>query len=374
MRVVSLGQLTDSRLLYEKRPPLFGFIVIALVLLILVTTIVWASNTTRPSVITAVGTVQGAERSTIVSTESGRVSEVQAPNGTVVEAGVAILKLESTELAVEAQTLQAQRDALVAQADLQARFTAAVANSTNTFNMSDPAEAHFGYQFETLQNKKSQLRIDRPSLEAQGYSAVEIDNAVKGNTLEMTELDKSALADSTKIETDLRIQIQEVDIRLGGLETGKSAYTVTASQSGEVYLDARVTPGSVISAGTPIGTISSTEMGITLDAFLAVTDRQFVEEGDTARITVSGLPTSDFGSVDGIVAAIDSDTTTVSDGNAESTAGTSFFVAEIELEHSYISSKGNGKHRLVNGTAVDISLTYNETTYFDHFLHLIGMK
>ncbi|WP_460802797.1 HlyD family secretion protein [Microbacterium sp. GXF6406] len=374
MRVVSLDQLTDSRLLYEKRPPVFGFLVIGLVLVILATTIVWSLNTVRPSVVTAAGAIQGAEHSPIVSSVSGRVSEVQAPNGSDVEAGVPVLTIESTDLAVELQTLQAQRDSLVAQADLQARFTVAVTNGANTFDTGDPAEAHFGYLYETLQNKKAQLRVDRPSLEAQGYSTVEIDNAIKGNRLEMAEIDKSALVESTKLETDLRTQINEIDIRLRGLETGRSAYTVTAGQAGEVYLDSRVTPGSVISAGTPIGTISSTANGISLDAYLSVPDRQFVEIGDTARVTVSGLPATDYGSADGRVVAIDSDVTTVSDGTGESPSGTSFFVAEIELEHPYIESQSEGKHELVNGTAVDVSLTYSEMTYFDYFLHLIGIK
>lgn len=374
MRVVSLDRLTDSRLLYEKRPPVFAFFVIGLVVVILTTTIVWSLITVRPSVVTAAGAIQGAEHSPIVSSVSGRVSEVQAPNGSDVEAGVPVLTIESTELAVESQTLQAQRDSLVAQADLQARFTAAVEAGVNTFDMADPAQAHFGYQLEMLQNKKSQLRVDRPSLEAQGYSAVEIDNAIKGNRLEMAEIGKSALTESTKLETDLRTQINEVDIRLRGLETGKSAYTVTAPQTGEVYLDSRVTSGSVVSAGAPIGTISSTANGITLDAYLSVSDRQFVEVGDTARVTVSGLPSTDYGNVDGRVVAIDSDITTVSNGTAESASGTSFFVAEIELEHPYIESQGKGKHELVNGTAVEVALTYSEMTYFDYFLDLIGIK
>ncbi|KAA0961997.1 HlyD family efflux transporter periplasmic adaptor subunit [Microbacterium sp. ANT_H45B] len=375
MRVVPLGNLTDSRLLYEKRPPIFGFIVVALVLTILTVTLFWSLNTIRPSVVTAAGAIQGADHATIVSSVSGRVSDIQAPNGSAVEAGVPVLTIESTELAVEAQTLHGQRDSLVAQADLQARFTDAVSTGSNDFNMDDPAEAHFGYQYESLQNKKSQLRIDRPSLEAQGYTAVEIDNAIKGNRLEMVELDKSALAESTKIETDLRTQIKEVDIRLGSLETGKSAYTVTAGQAGEVYLDARVTTGSVISAGTPIGTISSTENGIKLDTYLSVTDRQFVDVGDEARVTVSGLPATDYGNATGKVVAIDSDVTTVAaEGAGDSSPSSSYFVAQVEIEHPYITSNANGKHQLVNGTAVEVSLTYNKTTYFEYFLHLLGLK
>lgn len=373
MRVVNLERLTDSRLLYEKRPPLFGFLIIGMVLLALTWVVVWSTTTVRPSVVKAAGAIEGAEHAAVVSSVSGRVSEIQAPNGTSVEKGASVLTIESTELAVETQTLQAQRDSLVLQAALQARFTDAVNSEESTFNMDDPMEAQFGHQFESLQNKKAQLRVDRPSLEAQGYAAVEIDNAVRANRLEASELDEAALMESTRLEAELKLQINEVDIRLGGLETGKSAYTVAAEQSGEVYLDPSLADGTVVSAGSPLGSISSTAKGVRLSAYLSVTDRQFVSVGDTARVSVSGLPSVDYGSVEGTIVSIDTDITTVTT-TADSASSSSYFVAEVQLDKNYITDKDDKQHELVNGTAVEVSLVYREMTYFEYFLDMLGFK
>lgn len=373
MRVVEIEQLSDSRLLYEKRPPLFGFLIIGMVMVALACVTVWSTTTIRPSVVKAPGAIEGAEHSSVVSSVSGRVSEIQAPNGTSVEKDATVLTIESTELAIETQTLQAQRDSLVLQAALQSRFSEAIRSGENTFNMDDPMEAQYGHQFESLKNKKAQLRVDRPSLEAQGYTAVEIDNAVSANRLEADELDEAALVDSTKSEAEIKLQINEVDIRLSGLETGRSAYTVEAEQSGEVYLDPSVTPGTVVSAGTPLGSISSTAKGIRLSAYLSVTDRQFVDVGDRARVSVSGLPAVDYGSAEGTIVSIDSDITTVTTttGSADSS---SYFVAEVQLGQSYIAGKNDERHELVNGTAVEVSLVYSELTYFEYFLGLLGFK
>jgi multidrug efflux pump subunit AcrA (membrane-fusion protein) len=121
VRTVALTELTDSRILYDKRPPLFGFIVIGLVLLAIIAAVVWATATVRPSVVQGAGTVQGANRALIMSNVSGQVLEVRTPNGAEVAQGDVMMVIDSPELAVERQSLRSQKTSIEASLILQQR-------------------------------------------------------------------------------------------------------------------------------------------------------------------------------------------------------------------------------------------------------------
>lgn len=372
MRTVALTELTDSRILYDKRPPLFGFIVIGLALLAIIAAVVWASVTVRPSVVQGSGTVQGANRALIMSNVSGQVLEVRTPNGALVTQGDIMMVIDSPELAVERQSLRSQKASIETSLALQRRYTAALKGGDNTLDPAVPEEALFVYQLESLAKQIAQLRVDRQSMEAIGYTPVEIDNAIRSNRLKGEELKNNALSASAERESELRYQIDEVDIQLAAVDKGGEAFSMSAAASGQVYLNDRVKPGTVVSAGESIGSIASAEEGMSIHVFLSIPDRQYVSVGDPVKVSVTGLPDVEYGELSGTVSSIDSDVTSIAaaDGSA---SGSNFFVAEVAVERDYVETREGARHRLVNGTAVDAEFVYEEITYFEHIAQMLGL-
>jgi multidrug resistance efflux pump len=370
MRTVELRDLTDSRILYEKRPPLFGFLVIALAASALVVVLVWASVTNRPSVVEGSGAVEGANRTVVMSSVSGRIVDVSTPNGSSVAEGDRMIAVESVELDAEKQTVASEKALLEKQLGLQTRFSESIRTTRNAFDRDVPEESAFYWQFTSVQNQKAQLRADRPSLEAIGYTPEEIANVIATNALKAQEIDATALSESASKETQLRQQIAELDIRGQAAATGASAFQVAAPVSGTVHLDEGVTIGGVVTAGDRIGSVASTDDGIDVTVFLSVPDRQQVEVGDDAKVTVSGLPSVEYETMRGRIESIDADVTTVPTGPTKTST---YFVAHLALDENAVHSRTGERRELLNGTAISVAVVYEEVTYLDYFAELLGL-
>lgn len=374
MRAMRLDELTDSRILYEKRPPLFGFFVISLAVLALASAAVWASVTTKPSVVQAVGAVESENRTYVMSTVSGRVLEVVAPNGSTVERDETMIVVDSGELAIQKQSIDDQLATLNRLLGLQDRYRSELENDLNDFDPANPDESYFYYQLESLANQRAQLRVDPPSMRAIGYTEVEIDNAIRANRLKATDLLNSALSAAAEQAGGLRRQIDELTIRASAVDAQVLTYTVAAAASGKVYLDPHLKPGVVITAGETLGTIAAAGAALDVRVYLAVPDRQFVTVGDRVRVAVSGLPAVAYEKIDGVVRSIDSDVTTVSSEGSGSPRNDSVFGISVELDKYFLKDKNGKRHELGNGTAVQVELIYDEVTYFQYVLGLLGFS
>ncbi len=373
---MQLEELTDSRLLYERRPPRFGYILIAAVLVALAGTVLWAANTAKPSVATGTGAVESDNRTYIMSSVSGAVNDVLTPNGTTVDRDEAMITIESVDLDIEREATIVRIAQLQKSLALQERYTAAVDARENTFDAANPDEAPFYYQFDALASQRWGLRADPDSLRAIGYSEVEIANVVRSNQLKIDQLESAALGDSATRATDLRGQIDQLTTHLAGLDAGSAQYTVRAAASGEVTLNPDLKPGTIISAGEPVGTIASPDSGLEVRVYLEATQRQFVNVGDTARVAVAGLPPLAYDSIDGIVTTIDSDVTTVAPGDAGPSTASSgqYFGATIRLDKYWVEGRDGVRRDLGNGTAVTSEIVYTEISYLEYFAELVGIR
>jgi multidrug resistance efflux pump len=369
MRVVDLDRLTDSRLVYEKRPPLFGLFIVALTAVTIGGLLAWASVTTRPSAVEAAGAIEGANRTVVMASVSGRITEVSAPNGADVAKGDRVIAVESVELDAEKKTVASQKALLEHALELQRRFSESIRTQSNTFDRTVAEEAAFHWQFEVLRSQKAQLEVSRESLAALGYTPVEIDNAIEENRLKAEELDATALSESAAKETQLQQQIAEIDIRGQAAATGQTAFQVSAPVDGTVQLDESVQVGAVVTAGDPIGSVASTEEGVDVTVYLSVPDRQHVEVGDRATVAVEGLPAVEYEKLSGRVTSIDADVTAVPTGTTETT---NYFVAHLELDDDVVRSRDGDEHALLNGTAISVDLIHDEMTYLEYVVELVG--
>lgn len=371
-----LSELTDSRILYEKRAPVFGFFVIALAVLAILSTFIWSSMTTKPSVVQAAGSVESENRTYVMSSVSGKIVEVLTPNGSTVERDDTMIVVESVELAVEKQSVDAQAQELNQLLALQDRYRATLEGDTNEFDPNNPDESSFYYQFESLDYQLAQVRADPDSLRALGYSEAEIENVLRRDRLKRAELLNTALSAAADQAAETRQQIDTLTIRAAAVESQEVAYTVVAPETGTVYLNPNLAPGTVISAGEPLGTIAAPDAPRDVTVYLAVPDRQLVSVGDEVRVTVAGLPAPVYEKVEGVVTSIDSDVTTMTAGAASATtvSNESVFGITVELGKYFVEDQAGQRHEIGNGTAVQVELVYDEVSYLQYALGLLGFN
>ena len=86
-RVKSLDEIRESRILFDKNPPAFGYILITVVAVFLIVAVVWSIKTPKVYTIQAQGTVTNDESNYVMCSYTGEILDSNMEEGALVEAG-----------------------------------------------------------------------------------------------------------------------------------------------------------------------------------------------------------------------------------------------------------------------------------------------
>ena len=243
-QIKTMEQLRDSQLLYEKKMPLFGYILVVIFSLSVLLTIVWSTVTPKPYIVQGSGVVESSDKSYVMSAHAGEILQTHMAEGMLVDEGDALLSVRCT----------------------------------------DTAEPE--------------------------------------------------------------------------------AYTIAANTSGAIHLLADCTPGTVVSAGEVLGSISGTGNSYAITVGIDAADIAKINIGDPVSIEIVGLSPSVYGTLSGEVAAIDSDITM----NKES----SYYNVIITLDQSALTNRKTEETiRVRNGMLSEVRIIYNQESYFDYFTNML---
>lgn len=94
-RVKSLDEIRESRILFDKNPPAFGYILITVVAVFLIVAVVWSIKTPKVYTIQAQGTVTNDESNYVMCSYTGEILDSNMEEGALVEAGDVLLQLKA---------------------------------------------------------------------------------------------------------------------------------------------------------------------------------------------------------------------------------------------------------------------------------------
>lgn len=93
--VKSLDEIRESRILFDKNPPAFGYILITVVAVFLIVAVVWSIKTPKVYTIQAQGTVTNDESNYVMCSYTGEILDSNMEEGALVEAGDVLLQLKA---------------------------------------------------------------------------------------------------------------------------------------------------------------------------------------------------------------------------------------------------------------------------------------
>lgn len=108
-QIKTMQQLTDSRLLYDKKLPKFGYILILAVLMLLAVVVIWSMKTPKTYIIHASGVVESSNKNYLMSPYTGKISEIYIKEGSLVQKGDVLFVIESTEMNLQMIQLKEQK-------------------------------------------------------------------------------------------------------------------------------------------------------------------------------------------------------------------------------------------------------------------------
>ena len=365
--IKSLNDLKDSRLLYEKTLPPFGYMIITIVAILLIAVIIWSVKTPKTYVVKSNGVIESTNKNYIMPAYTGEINNMYVSEGSYVESGDLLFTIKSTELNLQEDQIVGQIDVYTKDVNQLKKLEKSIMDGQNYFDITVEDDRQYYNQYEAYISQIKQNTIDTSTYKAYGYSDEQIEAELDKNTAKISEIYYSTLKSINESITQYENEIEKLNIQKQAIANGQADYQVFANTSGIVHLLGEYKTGMVVQAASAIGSIANENDEYVVTAYINVSDMPRIEVGDSVDIEVSGLSQSIYGTLSGTLKSIDNDLTSSQDGKE------SFFKAKIILDNDYlVSTKGN-KVNISNGMSVQARIVYDELSYFDYVMESLGI-
>lgn len=360
-----INELQDRRIMMEKKLPPFGYALILLTAALILFLVVWSTKNYRTYVSQSSGSVQAANKTYIMSSYSGSITELNIAEGSYVNEGDLIAHIKSTDLDMQQDSIQSQLDIYKKQKSQYEKLVKSIQDDKNYFSETDIDDQPYYYQYETYKSQVAQKAFDASPYQAAGYSDEQIKALMEQNQSEVEALYYSTLQSISSSLTSVQSNIDNLQSQMDALSTGANDYYIYAPTSGVIHMDTPYKVGMVLSAGTPLATVASENSDLEVVAYVTLNDRPLLHVGDPCKIAITGLSEYSYGTLTGTVTSIDSDVTASSSG--------SYYKMTITPDSTYVISNSGDKVDLSNGMSVIARVEYDKLTYFEYAMEALGV-
>ena len=363
--IQNLDDLQDRRIMMDRDVPPYGYAFVILVGLFMIFLLVWSTRTNRIYVSQNSGTVQASNKTYIMSSYSGTLTELYISEGSYVNEGDLVAHIKSTDLDMQQDNLESQLKIYQTQVDQYNKLLQCIQDDTNYFSETSVEDQPYYYQYETYKSQVEQKTFDASAYQAAGYTDAQIKTMMEQNQSEIQALYYSTMQSISQSITSAQSNVDNVQAQIDALNTGANDYYLYAPTSGVIHMDSPYKEGMVLSAGSPLATVASENDDLEIVAMVTVNDRPLLHVGDPCKIAITGLSEYSYGTLTGTVTSIDSDVTTNTNG--------SYYKMTIKPDNTYVVSTSGDKVDLSNGMSVTARVEYDELTYFDYVMEALGV-
>lgn len=349
----------------EKKLPPYGYAFVILTGLFMIFLVIWSTQTNRIYVSQNTGTVQASNKTYIMSSYSGSITEMYISEGSYVNEGDLVAHIKSTDLNMQQDNLESQLSIYQTQLDQYNKLLRCVQDDTNYFDETSVEDQPYYYQYKTYKSQVAQKTFDASAYQAAGYSDAQINTMMEQSQSEIEALYYSTMQSISQNITSAQINVDNLRAQLDSLNTGANDYYLYAPTSGVIHMDSPYKEGMVLSAGSPLATVASENDDLEIIAYVTVNDRPLLHIGDPCKIAITGLSEYSYGTLTGTVTSIDSDVTASSSG--------SYYKMTIKPDTTYVVSRSGDKVDLSNGMSVTARVEYDQVTYFEYAMEALGV-
>lgn len=367
-RIKNFEELKDSRLLYEKELPEFGYMLIVAVALLMTGVVIWGIKAPKTYMIKAQGTVQSDNKNYVMPSYTGEIIQMNIKEGVLVEKGDELFTIKSGEMNLQLTQLLEQEKAYETKKSQFEKLVQSIKDDKNYFDATSSDDNLYYNQFEAYKSQVAQNQVDVSTYKAYGYTEEQIENQLVINQAKVSEIYYNAIHSAENSIADANTQLDSLKAQKLAVNEGKEEYIVTAPETGIIHMLSDYKEGMVVQAASPVASIASAKDEYTIIAYMSPMDAAKTHVGDKVDLEISGLTQSIYGTIDGKVIQMDSDLTTQNSENGEQS---SFFKVYIKPDITYLISKEGNKVNITNGMSVEARIKYDEVTYFNYVVEAL---
>lgn len=369
-QIKSMEQLRDSRLMFDKKLPSFGYALIIIIALSMIAITVWSVFSYKNYIVVSQGVVTSNESNYVMPAYGGIIEASYMYEGKVVKEGDVLFTVKSTDYNLQEEQLLYSKAIYEEKVIKLNLLVKSIKDDKNYFDSSNTDDIFYYSSYENYKAQVAQNTIDVNTYKSYGYSEELIEQEVKKNEAKISEIYHSTLTNVEMSIEDVNTQIAAIEAQLLAIKKGQAEYCVKANNSGVLHMMADYKEGMVVQAGNAIASITAENSDIIVEAYISTADRARIKENDTVQLAVDGLMQSVYGNISGVVVSIDRNITSMEGSNGQSN---NVFRIKIKPNNSYVIGNSGDKVNLSNGMSVEARITYNKVTYFQYLLEKLGL-
>ena len=225
-RVKSLDEIRESRLLFDKNPPAFGYILITVVAIFMTIAVVWSTKASKVYTIQAQGNVTNDESNYVMCSYTGEILDCSMKEGELVKAGDVLFTVKSTDYDLQQTQLEENRQSYVEQVSQYQLLTKSIKDDTNYFDEAKAEDGLYWSLYETYKSQIDQNKVDVSTYQAYGYTDDQIQAQLETNQGKIDEVYYSAIQSAEAKIEEANLQIASIDAQLAAVTSGQDAYEV----------------------------------------------------------------------------------------------------------------------------------------------------
>lgn len=222
-RVKSLDEIRESRLLFDKNPPAFGYILITVVAIFMTIAVVWSTKASKVYTIQAQGNVTNDESNYVMCSYTGEILDCSMKEGELVKAGDVLFTVKSTDYDLQQTQLEENRQSYVEQVSQYQLLIKSIKDDTNYFDEAKAEDGLYWSLYETYKSQIDQNKVDVSTYQAYGYTDDQIQAQLETNQGKIDEVYYSAIQSAEAKIEEANLQIASIDAQLAAVTSGQDA-------------------------------------------------------------------------------------------------------------------------------------------------------
>ena len=354
LRIYNLNEITDSKLLYDKRLPSFMVYIVGIILILLTAFLFWSTKSVKTYVVKGQGLVTTETKSNIMAKVSGEISEVFIEEGKEVNEGDTLISLKPVESKLQLGQVDSQIDVINRRIELITRAERDATNGKNSFSKSDSDEAEFYNKLANIYTKRKEFVVDEEELKSKSATEDQINEYKKVQKIKDDGARYDGIIQFTNEKQQLNFEKSKLEAQKSSLDKATEEFNIVAPKSGKMHLNTPITKGMVLQAGNLIGTMTNNEEKLIVEALIPSNERPRIHVNDEVSLVVGGLNQAEYGTVKGKVSSIDEDAT------IDNQKGNVFFKVKVAPDKTYLSDKKGEKVNLTLGMVTETRVKYEK--------------
>lgn len=365
----TMEELKDSRIMFEKPMPRFGYMIVLTVVLLMIGIVIWSIYTPKVYMIKAAGTVTSENSNYIMPPYTGEIVENYMQEGMFVEKGDVLFTVKSTDYDIQQEQLEENKITYEEKISQYERLVKSIKDDTNYFDASNPDDSLYHSTYEVYKAQVAQSEFDASTYKSYGYSDEQIEEQIEINQNKISEIYFSTIQSAENAIAESELQIASIDAQLSAITSGQNAFATTATASGTLHLLGDYKEGMVVQTAAAVATITPENSNTLIESYVTTADMARMHIGDSVQMEVSGLTQTVYGTISGEVVHIDSNVTSI---EAAEEGTTNVFKIKIKPDYTYLISKSGEKINVSNGMSVESRIEYDKVTYFNYVIEKLG--